>query len=113
MKKIRPYSAGWENLSVEERIDLWIDANSSKLGKRKDTFSNFLVNFDLSYGRLDKDSLEQLDYDLRKRENICYEFFTEDEKYLVRQAVFAIYNTTPALLELKMFNDRKERYRGN
>ena len=107
MKKIKPYSEGWEKLSVDDRIKLWIDANQSKLGKRKDTFKNFLYNFSACYKSLNANSLEQLTSELKE------EYWLEGETGLVRQGVFAMYNTSPSLLELKMFNDKRERYKFN
>jgi hypothetical protein len=111
-KIIKPYSEGWEKLSIEERIDNWIEENRGMIGdkNRVEDFKNFLWNFDASYNGLDKNSLEQLAYDLRECE---HEFWTPEEKQLLRQGVFAMYNTTPALLELKNYNDEKEKHRYN
>jgi len=107
-----PYSEGWEELSVEERIIYWLEANRERIGKedRIEDFRNFLLNFDASYGKLDADSLEQLAYELRKQE---HEFWTAEEKRMLWNGVFAMYNTTPGLLGLKLANNARESYRFN
>lgn len=108
---MKPYSEGWEKLSVEERIRYWIDENKKVIGdERAEDFRNFLLNFDASYRRLDENSLEQLAYELRECE---HEFWKPEEKELLKQGVFAIYNTTPGLLGLKMYNDKKEGFKLN
>jgi hypothetical protein len=112
MKHIKPYSEGWEKLSVEERIEYWIDENREDIGEeeRVEDFRNFLLNFDASYQKLDENSLEQLAYELRECE---HEFWKPEEKQLLKQGVFAMYNTTPGLLGLKMFNDKREGFKFN
>jgi hypothetical protein len=109
---MKPYSAGWEKLNVEERIEHWLEANKKRIGNKDciEHFRNFLLNFDASYSKLDKKSLEQLAYDLRECE---HERYTPEQKQLLREGVFAIYNTTPGLLGLKMANDAREGYRFN
>jgi len=111
-KYIKPYSEGWEKLSVEQRVEYWLEENREMIGNedRVEDFRNFLWNFDASYNRLDKNSLEQLAYDLRECE---HEFWTPEEKQLLIEGVFAMYNTTPGLLGLKLLNNRNENYRNN
>jgi hypothetical protein len=108
----KPYSEGWENLSVEERIIHWLEANKLKIGdeERAEDFRNFLLNFDASYHKLNSESLEQLAYELREAE---FEFWTPEEKRLLWEGVFAMYNTTPGLLGLKLANDAREGYKFN
>ncbi len=109
----KPYSDGWEKLSIEERIENWLKTNEEKLGERSDDFRNFLLNFDASYPRLNSDSLKQLLFDLREHEDPSLEFWTQEEKGLLVDGVFVMYNTTPALLGLKLFNDKRESYKYN
>ncbi len=108
----KPYSEGWEKLSVEERVINWLESNRSQIGEegRIEDFRNFLLNFDASYRKLDSASLEQLTYETRKQE---HEFWTEKEKEMLLEGVFAMYNTTPELLGLKLYNDKKEGYKFN
>ena len=109
---MEPYSEGWEKLSVEDRIRDWLESNKPEIGdeERVEDFRNFLFNFDASYQILDVNSLEQLAFELREQE---HEFWTVEEKRILKEVVFAMYNTTPALLGLKLANDAKEGYRFN
>ena len=107
---IHPYEEGWDVLSIDQRIQNWLEVNASGVQHRTEDFKNFLSNFSASHRTLDEMSLTQLEYELRKQE---YEYWTEEEKQLLTDGVFSMYNTTPGLLELKMFNDQQEQYKNN
>jgi len=108
----KPYSEGWEDLSVEERIEHWLEANRKRIDdeEKAEYIKNFLFNFDASYRKLDSNSLEQLLFELRGPSS---GFWTAEEKRLLWEGVFAMYNTTPSLLGLKMVNDAREGYKFN
>ncbi|MBW2966449.1 hypothetical protein KY342_05080, partial [Candidatus Woesearchaeota archaeon] len=77
----KPYSGGWEKLTVEQRIENWLGINQCLIGENRiEDFKNFLLNFSASYEALNANTLEQLAYETRDQE---YEFWTDIEKELL------------------------------
>jgi len=109
----RPYTAGWEKLSIEERIENWLGMNKPELGAKADDFGNFLRNFSACHDRLNAESWNQLLYDLRDRENPSLEFWKKGEKGRVFEGVLAMYNVTPCLLEIAVFRVKGREYLNN
>lgn len=92
-KKIKPFEEGWEKLSNEERLDLWLEINKKEMGKKFADYQEFLENFCISCPNPDSGDYWNFRNDIK-----LYRFKDGD---LLLEGFMAMYNTSEALLELK------------
>ncbi|MCK4589449.1 MAG: hypothetical protein KAT77_03335 [Nanoarchaeota archaeon] len=93
-KKIKPFEEGWEKLSNEERLNIWLEENKGGMGENFPNYREFLENFCMSC-----QEANQGDYWNFQRDISLYSF--EKDEYLLREGFLAMYNASEALLELK------------
>jgi len=90
---MKPFAKGWEKLSPLERLVYWFDQNKPKLKGQIREYRRLMENFSSS---------------CKDPKNADYFAFLEDiqiyppaHQEVLAQGFFAMYNLSPALLDLK------------
>ncbi|MCU0642091.1 MAG: hypothetical protein MUF61_00740 [archaeon] len=108
------YSPEWGALSMDERIERWLVLNNGFIeGGRVDVFRRFLSEFASNYRAFDRNTIENLLFELRERAPDEPEFWTEREKAKVFEGVLAVYNMPPEHLEFGGFIAQRKSYLNN
>ena len=92
-----PFEEGWENLPLEERLDIWLGLNKDLDKDARTTLYGFV------------ECNKQAGWDAYL-EFTCVEIkrFPVEVRERLLGGFYAVYNTSPALFELKCFNDQND-----
>ena len=93
---MKPFSAGWEELSPLERITIWIDQNNFEFGKNAPEYQRLMENFVISCENPRSHDYLNFQQDIR--------FYKPKHQELLKQGFFAMYNISPLLLAIRSFN---------
>ncbi len=89
-----PFQDGWQNLKLEERLDRWLELNSDLDKSARNTIYNFVI----SCPQVEAEDYMNFRYiDIRD--------FSSSVQERLLEGFFAVYNISPALLELRDFNN--------
>ncbi|MEK6823293.1 MAG: hypothetical protein AABY13_05665 [Nanoarchaeota archaeon] len=92
---MRPFDDGWQHLTNEERLQQWYSLNKNAIVGPKSLIRTMMHNFCISCDAPTIDDFVNFCGDVRH-------FEARDQETL-KQGFFAVYNTSPALLELKSY----------
>jgi len=79
-------SDGWDNLSLDERLYIWLFDNQAKMGNQAERYKRFLENFTAGYDEASLEAYLNFKYDLN-----LYRYKHPD---LLMDGFYAIYNTS-------------------
>ena len=90
---MKPFEEGWEKLSNEERLDVWLEKNKKEMGERFADYQEFLENFCISCPNPDMGDYCNFRNDIK-----LYKF---KDGILLLDGFMAMYNVSGSLLELR------------
>ena len=91
---MKPFQAGWENLSIEDRIKTWINTNKTKLEGRVREYQTLMSNFAISCKTPNIEDYLNFQRDIR--------FYSPAHQSLLTDGFFEIYNLQPTLPVIKI-----------
>jgi hypothetical protein len=98
---MKPVNLEWDKLSSLERLAVWFEQNKSRLNGRIREYRRLMENFYISC-----ENVTYIDY-LNFQRDI--RFYNPQHQEVLIQGFFAMYNTTPATLELHSIDNSDPR----
>jgi len=85
-RNIKPYSEGWEKLSIDERLKIWWQLHRDQMGNQAERYKTFLENFTAGYDSPCLEAYLNFKYDLY--------LYRYQHPELLLEGFYAIYNTS-------------------